>query len=369
MHRSQHVAGHPSQARVANQALLLQLLLRSGPVSRADLARASGLTPATASGVVADLIDAGIVSEGGRRATSSVGKPPTLVQVAAESPVIACLDLSDDKTMRGAIVTMTGEILARLSSPRRGKPEAVERVLDLAADVIAATDRRVIAVACGTPGVVDGDGVVREAAHLHWHTEPLAARLAARTGLPAHVVNDANAATLAEYSFGGSTSDNLLLIRVTDGLGAGIVLNGDLFTGQHFAAGEVGHVTVTDPSRTDGRTCECGRRGCLEAEIAAALQTDPATDGAARILHDAGSLVGVTLSPVVSLLNLSEIVLSGTLSVVSGPFRDGMGATIRQRTMPAIADALTIRLSALGDDAVLLGMAGHAMRAELGVIP
>lgn len=362
--------GHPSQARATNQALLLQLVLHHGPQSRADLARASGLTPATASGVVGDLIADGLLSDGGRRVSASVGKPATLVYIADTSPLVACLDLSDHVTLRGALVTMAGEIVERRAVPRGGRQqaEAVELTLALAAELCSATDRRILAVACGTPGVVDSNGVVREAAHLRWQHEHLGAKLTAHTGLPAHVVNDADAATLAEYSFGGSTRQNLLLVRITDGVGAGLVIDGELFVGEHFAAGEIGHVTVTD-SPDLGALCECGRRGCLEAEIAPSLLVDPSSPAGRASLTSVGRLLGITLSPVVSLLNLNEIVLSGDPDIVGGSCRDTLDETIRQRTMPAIAAELHVRLSALGDDAILLGMAGHALRAELGVVP
>ena len=93
-----------------------------------------------------------------------------------------------------------------------------------------------------------------------------------------HVANDANAAALAEYALGDEPTDNLLLVKIGKGVGAGLLIDGQLFTGDRFAAGEIGHVTVDER----GELCACGRRGCLETAIAVPLLRAPPGGGAGR---------------------------------------------------------------------------------------
>jgi predicted NBD/HSP70 family sugar kinase len=363
----------PSDIRVHNRSLLLQYLLSDGPMSKADLARASGLTPAAVAGVVADLAADRLVEVIGRQQRASAGKPATLVGVATDGPLMVCLDLSDDDMAIGALVSLTGKIVLRRELARRGEvgAKAVALVLRLAKQLIAASERPILGIGCGTPGIVDGDGVVLEAAHLQWHNQPIGARLRAATGIPTHVVNDANAAVLAEYSFGASGGPEMLLVRAGQGLGAGIMLGGRLFTGTNFAAGEIGHIQVSDP----GTPCACGRTGCLEAEVGGALLEHrrlargeaPTPDSAS--LAQAGRLVGLALAPIVSALNLSEIVISGHSDLLDDRFRIAARDTIRERTFPAIGDHVVVRFSSLGDDDILLGAAVWVLSNELGVFP
>jgi predicted NBD/HSP70 family sugar kinase len=223
----------------------------------------------------------------------------------------------------------------------------------------------------GSPGVVDLGGVVLEAPNLDWFGVDLAGRLAAALdGAPStHVANDANAAVLGELSLNGPEGRSLLLVKIGHGVGAGLVVDGHLVVGERFAAGEIGHVVV-DPR---GDPCACGRRGCLETAIAAPLLrrrlVGAAGDGAAqaRARRAAGSKLGSALAPVVSALNLREVVLSGPLDVLDETFRRAALRAIQSRTMPAVGDNVDIRLTALGEDDVLLGAAMLVLDRELGV--
>jgi len=173
---------------------------------------------------------------------------------------------------------------------------------------------------------------------------------------PAHVANDANAAALAELGLYGPSERSLLAIKIGWGVGAGLILDGHLVLGDRFAAGEIGHVTV-DP---DGEACACGRVGCLETAVAAPRLRRGDRDAGGRRLGEA-------LAPVVSALNLREIVLSGPLDVLDETFRSAALAAIRERTMPAVGDNVDIRFSSLGEDDVLLGAARLVLDRELGV--
>src|SRR5262245_49895212 len=172
----------PEHARRHNRGLVLLELFRGGPQSRADLARATHLSRVTMSDLVADLMAEGLVEELGRLDEQGPGKPATLVGVVPDARHVICLDLSDEDELRGAVVNLAGKVLHRSSVRRRGRTgdNAVDVVIDLAADLLTATEQTVLGIGVGSPGIVDDDGVVVEAARLQWHGVPLGARLADR---------------------------------------------------------------------------------------------------------------------------------------------------------------------------------------------
>lgn len=234
-----------------------------------------------------------------------------------------------------------------------------------------------LGIGVGSPGVVDLAGTVLSAPNLGWPSgastgEPLQATLAAATGLPVIVANDANAAALAEHSFGSALSD-MMLVKVGHGVGAGLIIGGTALFGSRFAAGEIGHVVVgTD----GGAACACGKVGCLETWLAtprldAALATT--ADGAAgeaertAILSRAGERLGIALAPVVGALDLAEVVLSGPVELLDGPLAEAAIETLRNRTMAEFHGDLTLRMTALGQDIVMRGAAAMVLSAQLGV--
>src|SRR4051794_8599978 len=216
----------PGDARAHNRALLLQSLFRSGPYSRADLARMTGLTRVTVSDLVTDLLADGLVDELGPRTEARVGKPATLIALNADAAHIVTLDLSDDQAVSGAVLDLDGNALVRrsvLRSGRRGS-RLVDLVAELAGALVGAASRPVLGVGVGSPGVVDPTGTVLDAPNMGWTDVPLAELLADRLQLPVHVANDANTAALAEHTFGGADEGGALVIMVGQGVGAGLLL-------------------------------------------------------------------------------------------------------------------------------------------------
>jgi len=356
-------------ARRHHRALLLQEVFRDGPASRADLARSTGLTRATVSDLVGELVEDGLLQELGAPAGARVGKPPTLVGLVPDATHVVAVDLSPDDRMRGAVLNLAGEVRARheLALADATGARAVALLHRLAAELIALTDRPVLGVGVGSPGVVDAFGTVIDAPNLGWSGEPLAADLRRALQLPVHVANDANTAVLGEHTFGAADPDGgLMLVRVGIGVGAGLVLGGALLHGHRGAAGEIGHVVV-DPA---GERCACGRVGCLETLLAVPrLRRALLQDGvdAEAALRTVGEQLGGVLAPVVGALDLHEVVLAGPAELLDGPLLEAADATIRARTMPVGGDHLVVRTSTLGDDVVLSGAAVLVLAGELGV--
>lgn len=358
-------------ARRHHRSLLLQQLFRHGPASRADLARTSGLTRVTVSDLVGELVADGLVEELGAPAESRVGKPPTLVGLAADSTHVIGIDLSATDRMTGAVINLAGVVQARHELPLNGAvgEEAVALVHRLASDLIAMTERPVLGIGVGSPGIVDANGTVIDAPNLAWTDTPLAASLAGALHLPVFVANDANTAVLGEHTFGESGDGGLMVLRVGTGVGAGLILEGSLLHGHLGAAGEIGHVVV-DP---DGEVCACSRTGCLETvlavphlrrrlDLAAKQGTDPA-----ETLAAVGEQLGSTLAPVVGTLNIHELVLSGPPELLDGPLLDATDRRIRERTMPVSSAGLVVRTSKLGEDVVHVGAAVLVLAGQLGV--
>jgi len=361
----------PADARRQNRSLLLRALFRAGPMSRADLARASGLTPTTVSTVVGELVDVGMIEEAGRTSTGSVGKPATLVSVVADARHVVCLDLSNDDEIRGAVVNLACKPVTRRTIRRRsragtllwGQPVA-DLAVTLARELCNSADRPLLGVGVSTPGVVDTEGVVALSAHLGFDHLALGPLLAERLRLPVRVANDAHAAALGELALAPGTTGNLLLIRITEGIGAGIVLNHQLVTGASHAAGEIGHVVVNPR----GERCACGNRGCLETVVSVPLARLRAVGRADRpTLVRAGRHLGAAVAHLVSALDLDTVVLSGIDEALGEPFRLATLDAIRSRTLGDLGQRLDLRLSDFGDDDALLGAAVLILDQELGV--
>lgn len=366
----------PEHARTHNRALVLQTLYTAGAQSRADVARQTGLTRVTISDLVGDLIAEGLVIELGQREDARPGKPATLIDVDREAFHIIGVDLSEHEVFRGAVVGLDGQIIAGDEVARAGATgeAAVQLVEQLVERLLARTTTPVLGIGIGSPGVVDRHGVVRSAPNLGWSDVALQERIAARFALPVHVGNDANVAVLAEH--GASHHDDLLLVKIGHGVGAGLIIGGRPVVGGGFAAGEIGHVVVgTD----GGPRCACGKDGCLEAWLAvprltaqlAELGSDGDTVAAASarddILREAGRRLGIVLAPVVGALNLSEVVLSGPAQLLDGVFHEAAVDTLRKRTMAEFNRDLRLRMSEQAEDIVLRGAAVMVLSGQLGV--
>ena len=368
----------PEHPMVINRALVLQTLFASGAMSRADIARATGLTRVSISDLVASLIADNLIVEVGLRETSRPGKPATLIDINRDEFQIVGLDLSDTEVFRGAVLTLDGEVVTMLEVPLDGATgaDAIAKAVALAADLVEEATVEVLGIGVGSPGVVDMTGTVRSAPNLGWTDVDLQGAIEQVAQVPVLVANDANAAVLAEYSFGGADGD-LMLVSVGNGVGAGLLVGGHPLFGSRFAAGEIGHVVVgTD----GGPLCACGKRGCLEAwlavphlrELLAAaeasdLPTAEVEQRREEILRAAGERLGVSLAAIVGALNLSEIVVSGPEELLAGVLLDAAIETVRARTMTEFHGGVQIRMSEQGADIVLRGTAVMVLSGLLGV--
>ncbi len=285
------------QTRAHNAALVLKALYDHGPISRAEVARMSGLTRTTVGEVVGELMGDGMAREVGR-GPSTGGKAPILLELVDGARTVIGLDLGET-VFRGALLDLRGRVLETVEREVGGLDGLDgEQALAVVYELVDALHHKVggvplLGIGIGTPGIVDAEtGSIRWAVNLDWQDLPLGDLLAERYGVPVQVADDSRAAALAIHLFSGGGSSprpaNLVAITVGLGIGAGLVIGGELFHGDGFGAGEIGHTTVQE----DGDECRCGRYGCLETVASSRAILHRATDAAKA---DPASILGARL--------------------------------------------------------------------------
>ncbi len=358
----------PGDARSHHRALVLQALYRGRGLSRADLSRELGLSRVTISDVVGDLVDEDLVVELGTRAASRPGKPATMLDVNRQGHHIIGLDLSTSGAFVGVVTDLDGVVIERaeIDVTQAQGDDAIVAAETLLEDLIALAHRPIIGVGVGSPGIVDDQGVVLSAPNLGWRDVPLQARLAEACGLPVAVANDANAAVVGELTFGDGQPD-MMLVRLGRGVGSGLMIDGRVVGGARHAAGEIGHVVS---GSDEGEPCVCGNHGCLERWLAIprieAHLAEPSADRDA-VLTEAGRRLGNVLAPIVSALNLTEVVIAGPADHISGPLLTAAQSTLRDRTLTDSHGDMQLRMTELGRDLVVLGAVVLVLRGQLGV--
>ena len=367
-----------SQTRSNNLRLALQIIYSEGPTSRAAVARASHLTPATASDLVDELLATNLVIEAGT-GPSAGGKPPKLVAPNPEGRSIIALDISSSR-FHGAVVDLSGELITTESVDGATGDTAIETVIGMVSKLADKSPAPLLGVGIGTPGVVEPTAGVVTSANLDWREAPLASRLGEHIDVGIHITNDAQAAALHEYSVHAPAVNSLALVQVGRGIGTGHVLDGHLFHGENSATGEIGHVRLDD----GGDPCSCGNTGCLETlasmtVLLAAVGGDQeltheriaevaSSPDAADAVEAAAIALGRGLAPMVALLANREIVLWGEVTSLDEHYRETVEREIRNRVLPVNTDQIRVRYATAGSDAVIRGAAALVLSSELGVV-
>jgi N-acetylglucosamine repressor len=373
------------QTRTFNQRLVLRALHDHSPLSRADLARMTGLTRTSVSDLVGGLIDDGLIEEVGR-GRSSGGKSPILLRVAPDGRHLIGLDLGDEQ-FSGAVVNLRGDILRSIDLPLEGRngEAAVDLVYQLV-DALRADDRcPLLGIGIGAPGVIDtGEGTVRWAVNLDWADLRLGPLLESRYGVPVVVANDSHVAALAELTFHRRPRpNNLIVIKIGRGVGAGIIVNGQLFQGDGYGAGEFGHVTLGH----GGAPCRCGQEGCLEtrtsmrALVDAAQAVEPTitdetglvaafrggVDTVRRIVLDAAQELGLAVGFLIGVLNVRNVLVVGPVAALGDDWLSEIQRSAGSSVLGLLARDTQIQFGNVHDDVVVLGASALLMEQQLGL--
>ena len=354
-----------------NRGLVVNLLRTDGPMSRADLARRTGLAPSALTQRIRDLIDEGLVNEAGK-GESSTGRPPTLVTFNPDYANAVGVKIERTR-LRAARVNLAGEVCARYETDFDPSPKP-SRIISLVEDAVEhLNSARILGVGISISGFVDTiNGIDIYSPILGWKNVALAEPLEDRLDIPVHLENDVNALTLAEHWHGaGADFRNFVCLTVGEGVGAGVVVDGTLYRGAFGGAGEAGHMMI-DPS---GPKCRRGERGCLEvfasdqflkrealrlgfADIEQLKQAAREKDTQAMsVFEQMGHYLGIGAKNLVNVLNPQAIVLGGERMEASDLFFPAFETEVREHSFAESAKDLEIVPARLGEDGFLIGAA------------
>jgi predicted NBD/HSP70 family sugar kinase len=378
--------GALERLRGTHRRSITSLLSATGPMSRADLVRATGLSRTTVSSLVAELMSSGYVTETtdrGRPHTGGSGRPPLLLRLTTPAGGVAGVDIGHGH-VRVVGAARAGTVLAEQVQAVDVDADGPDTLDRAAAMVRAAMDEAGLsaadlqAVGMCVPAPLNRRSARIDTASLAgWRGLPPAEELASRLGAPVFLDNDANLGALAELHHGAARGHTeAVYLKLASGVGAGLVIGGRLHRGATGIAGELGHVQVGE----DGHVCRCGNRGCLETLVAAPrlldvlrpaygddlttermLELDAADDaGVRRVLSDAGRTIGRALADLCNSLNPAVLVVGGSLGS-SRSLGAGIRDSIDRYAQPDTAAAIKVVPGQLGDRGEVVGAVSLAI--------
>ena len=364
--------------RDINRQIVLNHVREEGVISRAEIARKTALQRSTVSLIVDELRDFGLIRE--FHGESSGGRPPLLLSLRTSHPVAIGIDLGTVNTII-ATSDLTGRVVERESFQTNPDVEkTISQTVDCVQKLIEKSNHKIEGIGISLPGLVDAEkGRTIDIPHFNWHNPPLIEKIEAATGLPVRADNDANAAALAELWFGRPEIRKVrdfIMVLVEDGIGTGIVFDGQIYRGKHGAAGEFGHMTIGSNAPV---ACAAGSRDCWEAfasEKAAVARyiklmkfptdsnkinfsqvLDLALNGnetAQTALKQTAHYIGIGIANLIQGLSPETVVVGGTIvrawSIVAEDIHAGANKTIC-RGLPSTQ----IIASTLGQQPNLLG--------------
>lgn len=372
--------------RQMNRSLVLNTIRLEGPISRAQIARGTGLSAATVSGLAADLIEDGLIFER-EEGDSSGGRRPVLLSLNPSGGYVMGIKLMEDHLI-AALTNLEANVVDSMNVPFNStEPEEVVRAIADGVEHLLAQNaiptNKLFGVGVGLAGIVDQEtGILRLSPIFGWQGLPFGKMVQNELQVPVYIDNDVNTVTLTEKWFGMARDiDHFLTVTIGRGVGLGIVSNGRLYRGRG-GAGEFGHVVV-DPQ---GDLCSCGKRGCLETYVAdpnllkkakadrdlrEKVQTiddlrSLAVEGnstAGAIYKLAGEMLGCGIANLINVFDPQMIILTGEGVKARDLFVDSMFAAIHSHTMPGMGADTIVHIDELEDLAWARGAAGLVLKA------
>jgi len=380
--------------RELNLSLVLRLIHNEAPLSRSQIAQATGLNKSTVSSLVEDLLNRRLVHETGINSVGT-GRPATLLEINPQAGGIIGVELGVD-FVAVVLTDFTGNIIWRRLvnvDPSIAQEKIISQMLaltDEAIEVCKKKDLYPLGLGLSMPGTVDlGKGVLVFAPNLQWRNVPFRKIFSEHTGLNIYVENDANAAAIAEHLFGtAQRSDDFIFVVVSIGIGGGLFLNGNLYRGKEGYAGEIGHTPiVAEPYQNP---CHCGNLGCWEtyanqssliqrvqkrlenkrdsiipilmSEQGAPLTisiikqaADKCDKEALEALTETGTALGLGFASLIDIFNPEKIILGGSLSAVGKYLLPSIKETATKHSLLDSNPKVDILLSNFETDAILIG--------------
>jgi glucokinase-like ROK family protein len=388
-------SGSLRSLRALNRGRVIDALRERGTASRAEIARVTGLSRSTVSSIVSDLIEDGLLSEQpeatGVAHGEAGGRPPVLLSLNPSAGLAVGVDFGHTH-LRVAVSDLSHEVLAE-SRRELDTDHSAEEGLKAAADLVDKVLKKakvgghhVLGVGMGLPGPINrATGTVGSSSILPgWVGINAAAEMERRLGVPVHVENDANLGALAEFVWGaGRGHSDVVYIKLSSGVGAGLLFSGTLHEGAGGTAGEIGHT----PAQQGTAICRCGSRGCLEtvasaraiAEQLATSRGEPVSTeellelieqgdpAAGRLVGEAGREIGVAVAGLCNLVNPDCVIIGGDLSVAGELVTTPVLESIRRYAITSAAEQVKVLPGVLGKRAELLGALALVLHARDGV--
>ncbi len=360
-----------------NKSLILNKIRTNQPISRAQIAKETKLTPPTVSNIVKELLEQEIIKESDL-GVSKGGRKPTMLQINSNRFYVIGVDVGPN-TIDCLITDLSGEILERSSSKLNGEltnEQFLTKLKDIIHHIIhsISEQEKIIGIGIAMHGVVDVEnGISLFAPNLKLSNIPIKEELEKEFGLVVNVENDARAMALGESWFGQyGNLLSMLVVNIGSGVGAGVIVNGKLYHGANDLAGEVGHMTID----INGEICDCGNKGCLQTfatgsaivKKANQVSHEPIQSGEEvyelaksgkqdyiSILEETGRVIGIGLTNLIHIINPELIVLGGGVTKSEKFLLNPIKEEIQNRGLTKSATETKVVISTHGDDATLLG--------------
>lgn len=381
--------GNSRGIKVYNRLIVREIIRKQGPIPRREVAKISCLTPPAVTCIVNDFIRMGIVRETGH-GESSGGRRPVMLELNPRAGYILAVQIQRGECIV-ALLDLGGNTLGKIQ--KRVETSSLEEVVNIIGKSFDAITRSlgisqqdVLWSGVASPGLIDTSrGIVERSSNLKWQKAPLADLLTLRLSkIPVHVENISNAAALAEKEYvSGRRCSNLLYINLSVGIGAGIIINGEIYRGTQGYAGEVGHMVL---SPDEGPICTCGARGCFEAlcgvqrvlerlkeKIPEDIFNSKGINKEELTIEDlikyslldmpivkdiitrTGEIVGMAVSNLVNTFNPDMIILGGELSKIGDLLLEPVRKLVLGRIPYQLSENLQIVISNMSDDPPLMG--------------
>lgn len=363
-----------------NKSMILNKIRTSAPISRAEIAKETKLTPPTVSSNVKELIEQELVKES-ELGVSQGGRKPTMLLINNKAFYVIGVDAGPERIecilsdLSGRIVERTSHQLISPITNEQFLKTLKERVYHLF-QTTTLNPEKIIGIGVAMHGVVEVEtGMSLFAPNLGLTNIPIKDALENEFNIEVKVENDARAMALGEFWFGDHGGlASMLAVNIGRGVGAGLVIDGKLYHGAQDIAGEVGHMTID----LHGEICECGNRGCLQTFATGSAiakraekfinEKDIAITGervyelalegnedCIRLLQESGEIIGIGLTNLIHIINPEKIVLGGGVTKSKMFILPNIRKAINERVLTPEAKQIDIEISKLGDDATIIG--------------
>ncbi|NQX70195.1 ROK family transcriptional regulator [Paenibacillus alba] len=364
-----------------NKSIVLHHIRTDSPISRARIAEITGLTKATVSSLVNELMESSLVDEIGV-GESSGGRKPMMLLFNGTAGYAIGVDLGVHDIL-AVLTDLTGKIVRekRVMHDNNSAEEVIEQLKTIIRELISSAPESVygiIGIGIGVPGICDEDGNLLFAPNLGWENVSLQKQMEETFNIPVVIDNEANAGAVGEKQFGaGKDTANLVYISIGIGIGAGIIIKGELYRGATGFSGEIGHISI----QHDGPKCRCGSLGCWELyasehalleqarrEFGGAVTLDMllgrAEAGEAEVIalfERLGYYLGVGVVNIINGYNPEFIILGGRLAGAEKWLMKPLLQLLEKRSLSHLRKLPKVEFSQLSDRSTVLGAASFAV--------